>query len=646
MELIMHSILCAAIFPLSCSIQINQNVIANHENRIVGFNTKKRMMNCRSGKIYNQVLASNWKILLFILSCIFFCIYTKAQTKKDSTISQREWFQKTLREREIQHLKDSIALDVLHSQLQKGNSSSEQKILRAKLDSLQAKDSLLTLLAKDSIDNLRANTFAVPVMLFADTIFQFYAPLGQYSAAQRAKDLETKINFLYNEYHYLPDSLIVQSHSDISIIKYKDQVIAGVSATDALWEQRSLDALSDSLVAHINTSVVYYQQENNWGNTLKRIGLALATILSVLVTIFLMNRIFIFSVKKLVRSKSKTLSEIKIKNYKIFSRPHLLSILIQILKVIRILILIVILYIGITLIFRIFPSTHQWSNNIISFVEAPLRKILSSMLHYLPNLIPIALIILVFRLITKILKYFTKEIERGQLKIKGFYSEWSRPTYNLVRVVLCILVTILIFPYLPGSGSIAFKGISVFVGILLSIGSSSAISNAVSGVVITYMRPFKIGDWVKVGEFTGYVIEKNLLVTRIRTLQNEDITLPNTTILNSQTVNYTKPIRDPNTKGLVVKVDVTLDYQTDWKLVSELLKKAALLTDGVLRDPEPFVLQQNLNDFNVAYQLNAYTLQPERMFFIHSDLLHHIVDLFKEADVNMISPQYINIKKD
>ncbi|QES87783.1 mechanosensitive ion channel family protein [Rhizosphaericola mali] len=572
--------------------------------------------------------------------------FVGAQSQQDSGMHHNKWLQEALTAKDIQHFKDSVTLSILKEQLKKGNSTSEQKLLKEKLDSIQLHASLDISKEMAEIDAERANTFPVPVLLFSDTVFQFYTSIGQYSAAQRAKDLTEKLNYLYKQYPYQPDSLTIQAHADIYAIKYKNEVIAGLSATDALWENTSLKILSEKLVQQINIAVAKYQQENNWTNTLKRIGLVVVLIVAILLLIFITNRIFISSVKKLVRSKSKTLSEIKIKDYKVFSRPHLLSILIQILKVIRIVLVIVYLYIGVTVLFGIFPATQKWSNNIIFFVEAPLRKILSSMLHYLPNLIPIALIVLVFRLITKILKYFTKEIERGQLKIKGFYSEWSRPTYNLVRMVLCVLVVILIFPYLPGSGSIAFKGISVFVGILLSIGSSSAISNAVSGVVITYMRPFKIGDWVKVGEFTGHVIEKNLLVTRIRTLQNEDITLPNTTILNSQTVNYTKPIRDPNTIGLVVKVDVTLDYQTDWKLVSELLKKAALLTEGVLRDPEPFVLQQNLNDFNVAYQLNAYTLQPERMFFIHSDLLHHIVDLFKEADVNMISPQYINIKKD
>lgn len=583
-------------------------------------------------------------ILSFFL---FFAINGFAQSQEtDSSVKHNKWLQDALIAKDIQHFKDSVTLSLLKEQLKKGNSTSEQRMLREKLDSIKLQDSLEISKERADIDVQRPNTKPACVMLFSDTVFRFYTSIGQYSAAQRAKDLTDKLNFLYKQYPYFQDSLTVQTHADIYATKYKNEVIAGLSATDALWENESLKTLSDKLVKQINASVTHYQQENNWSNTLKRIGFAALVLIAVWLVIFITNRLFIGSVRKLVRSKSKTLEEVKIMNHKVFSRPHLLSVLIQILKIVRIVLIVIYIYIAITLLFGIFPSTQQWSNNIISFVGEPLKKILHSMLHYLPNLIPIALILLVFRLITKILKYFTKEIERGQLKIKGFYAEWGRPTYNLIRVVLCVLVIILIFPYLPGSGSIAFKGISVFVGILLSIGSSSAISNAVSGVVITYMRPFRIGDWVKVGEFTGHVIEKNLLVTRIRTLQNEDITLPNTTILNSQTINYTKPVRDPNTKGLVVKVDVTLDYQTDWKLVTNLLMKAALVTDGVLKDPEPFVLQQNLNDFNVAYQLNAYTLQPERMFYIHSDLLHHIMDLFKEANVNMISPQYINIKKE
>ena len=198
---------------------------------------------------------------------------------------------------------------------------------------------------------------------------------------------------------------------------------------------------------------------------------------------------------------------------------------------------------------------------------------------------------------------------------------------------------IIIFPYLPGSDSPIFQGVSVFVGILFSLGSSSAISNAVAGLVITYMRPFKAGDRIKIGELTGDVIEKSLLVTRIRTIKNESITIPNSTILAGHTINYTASADE---RGLILHTTVTIGYDVPWRKVHDLLINAAIMTDGTLNDEQrkPFVLQTSLDDFYVAYQINVYTDQSHRIAQIYSDLHQHIQDKFNEGGVEIMSPHY------
>lgn len=237
------------------------------------------------------------------------------------------------------------------------------------------------------------------------------------------------------------------------------------------------------------------------------------------------------------------------------------------------------------------------------------------------------------------IEFMAGEIEKGSLVISGFYPDWAKPTFGIIKVLMYAFMFIVIFPYLPGSDSPVFQGVSVFLGILFSLGSSTAISNMVAGLVITYMRPFKIGDRIKIGEITGLVLEKSMLVTRIRTIKNEEITIPNATILSGHTINYTTSAKE---LGLILHTTVTIGYDVPWQKVHDLLVRAAQDADGILKDEskKPFVLQTSLDDFYVAYQLNAYTDQPEKMALIYSNLHQQIQDKFAEAGVEIMSPHF------
>jgi small-conductance mechanosensitive channel len=232
-------------------------------------------------------------------------------------------------------------------------------------------------------------------------------------------------------------------------------------------------------------------------------------------------------------------------------------------------------------------------------------------------------------------------MESGEIKIEGFHEEWAQPTFRILKFLLYAFMLVLIFPFLPGSGSPAFQGISVFIGVLFSLGSSSAIANTVAGMVITYMRPFKIGDRVKIGEITGDVIEKTMLVTRIKTPKNEDITVPNSTILLSSTTNYSTHTRLDGT-GLIVHTTVTIGYDVSWKDVYQILLNAAEKTELVEKTPVPFVLQTSLDDFYVSYQINCYTREANSLAMVYSLLHQNIQDSFNEAGIEILSPHYRN----
>jgi len=261
----------------------------------------------------------------------------------------------------------------------------------------------------------------------------------------------------------------------------------------------------------------------------------------------------------------------------------------------------------------------------------------------LPNLFTILVIFFLFRFTLKGIRYFFEEVKIGNIRIGGFHEDWSVPTFNILRFILYAFMLVIIFPYLPGSGSAAFQGVSVFLGILISLGSSSAITNIVAGLVITYMRPFKIGDRVKIGEVTGDVIEKTMLVTRVRTIKNEDITVPNSMVLSTNTVNYSS---QGNPLGLIIHYEVTVGYDVAWRDIYELLINAALKTTHIEQDPKPFVLQRSLNDFYVSYQINAYTHQASKQASIYSNLLENIQDELNAAGIDLLSPTYNVIRKE
>jgi len=292
-------------------------------------------------------------------------------------------------------------------------------------------------------------------------------------------------------------------------------------------------------------------------------------------------------------------------------------------------------------VLRFFPSTKYTSYRITNWLFSELAAFGKTCVGYIPNLLLILCICFVTSYLIKLNKYISQEISNQRVTIRGFYPDWAEPTAKLTRTLILAAAAIVMFPYLPGSESPAFKGISVFLGVLLSLGSTSAVAHAVAGTILTYMRAFQVGDFVRIGNVVGEVTEKTLLVTRICTQKNELITIPNGTVLGGVVVNYSAEARH---KGVIFHTTVTIGYNAPWRQVHELLISAAIATEDVLRDPEPFVVQTALNDFYVGYELNAYTVNPKNMQNIYSRLHQNIQDKFNEAGVEINSPHYASLR--
>ena len=291
--------------------------------------------------------------------------------------------------------------------------------------------------------------------------------------------------------------------------------------------------------------------------------------------------------------------------------------------------------------FSLFPLTQGISTTLLDALVGAFESIWNGFVDYLPNLAMLFVIGSICYYLTKLFKIFFLGIERGDLHVSGFYPDWAQPTFDLVRFLLIAFALVVSFPYLPGSGTGALQGVSIFFGVLLTFGSSSAVSNAVAGVFITYMRPYKIGDRIRVGDTFGDVIEKNLLITRIRTIKNVEVTVPNGTVLSSQIINLSA---EAKTNRLILNTSVTIGYDAPWRTVHELLIAAARATEHVLESPAPFVLQTALNDFNVSYEINAYTDQPNLSHLIYSELHANIQEKFNQGGVEIMSPNYFALR--
>jgi len=296
-------------------------------------------------------------------------------------------------------------------------------------------------------------------------------------------------------------------------------------------------------------------------------------------------------------------------------------------------------YLTVTLGF--FSYTRHISLVVTNWLLSQLAALAKSALDYLPNLLVIAVIAVVMYYVIQLIRLIFGEIQAGKLQIRGFYPDWAQPTEKLIRLLVLVLALIIIFPYLPGAKSPAFQGISIFLGVLLSLGSSSAVANAVAGVILTYMRSFLVGDWVSISGTTGEVIERSLLVTRIRTPKEEVITIPNATVMSGAVHNYTAKARET---GVIFHTTVTIGYDAPWRVVHQLLVSAALATKHIVHEPAPFVLQTALNDFYVSYELNAYTQNPIQMLNIYSELHQNIQDKFNEAGVEICSPHFSSLR--
>jgi small-conductance mechanosensitive channel len=315
----------------------------------------------------------------------------------------------------------------------------------------------------------------------------------------------------------------------------------------------------------------------------------------------------------------------------------LIQAMMAIMKGLRSVAVFVVLLISLIFVFNILPWTRWIPHAIIEQALEFSAVVWENIVELVPNILALIMIAIATRYTLKVLRFFSEGIKKGKVKISGLHPELVDPTYQLLRFFVVAFAIVAAYPYIPGSDSPVFRGLSIFIGFLLSLGSTSLVSNIISGIVLTYTRGLRIGDRVQIGDAIGDVVDRNLLVTRIRTIKNVVITIPNGMVLNNHIINYSANVPE---QGLILNTSVTIGYDVPWRQVHQLLIDAALCTPSILKEPKPFVLQTSLDDYYVSYELNAYTKDPTWMAKIYSTLHQNIQDQFMDANVEIMSPAY------
>ena len=461
-------------------------------------------------------------------------------------------------------------------------------------------DSLRKAEQKHRIDSLRQITPGVPLVIEEDTLLYIYASLGGDDPAHRVEAVARKVTQIGKSLKLTTDSMHIFESEYTADVMCGEIVLIRVSDLDGLWNGMSRRELAEQQMRIL--SVEIEKLHADYGLEAKLTGLGWAVFLIVVqVLLFLLTARFIRYLRKLVlEGVNGRLKPLVVKGYELMNVYQEEHILLLLTRILQIFLVVVQLFISLPLLFSIFPETEKFTWNMINYVWSPLRDMVVSIVRYFPNLVKIV-------------------------------------------VIIYVVTLVVLWPLLPGSDSVVFKGVSIFVAALFSLGSTTTIGNLISGIIITYMRPFLVGDYVRIGEQEGEVIEKNAFITRLKDIKGNVVTVPNNSILSMQTINYTAAVRDG--KGSVVHSVFTFTYQVPRETVEAYLLEGAARTETIEKDPKPFVLYTALEDFYTRYEINGYTKATDRLFAVYSELHKNIIDVFHEHDLDPTSSHFIKMQE-
>jgi small-conductance mechanosensitive channel len=505
-------------------------------------------------------------------------------------------------------------------------------------------DSLRKVEQKQRIDSLRKITPGVPLVVEGDTLLYIYAALGGDDPSHRVEAVQRKVMQIGKSLKLTTDTMHIFSSEYTDDVMCGEVVILSVSDYDGLWNGMSRRALAEEYLKILSLEIERLHAD--YGLKAKLTGLGWAIFLIVIqILFFMLTARFIRYLRRMVlEGFDGRVKPLEVKGYELMNIHQQKRILLFLTRLLQVFLVLVQLFISLPLLFSIFPETEKFTWNMINYVWSPLRDMVVSIVRYFPNLVKIAVIVYVVRWLLKGVRHLSDEVAVGHLKIDRFYEDWAQPTYQIIRIFIIAFTLVVIWPWLPGSESGIFKGVSIFVAALFSLGSTASIGNLVSGIIITYMRPFLVGDFVRIGDQEGEVVEKNAFITRLRDIKGNIVTVPNNSILSMQTVNYTAAVR--HGKGSIVHSTFTFTYHVPRETVKSYLLEAADRCKLLQKTPKPFVLYTSLEDFYTQYEINGYTQEASRLWAVYSELHQNIVDVFSEHGLDPTSSHFVKVKNE
>jgi small-conductance mechanosensitive channel len=476
-----------------------------------------------------------------------------------------------------------------------------------------------------------------PVVLRGDTLFWVVTGFGSGTPTDRARLIAQRLELAIDDPLLAGDSLQIGDEDLGTIVYLGTTPLFAVTDAEAAAEGLPRAEIAAHRARATGAALARLSRAARFRDVLRGGALTLVGLAAMVVVILVVNRGFRWVRGRLSALQAARMPAVRIQRLELLSSQRVASTLLLAARLAQIAVIALLVVAFLVLDLSFFPGTRRITNTLARYLLDPLEEVGIGIVGYIPELFFVAVIAAATHFGLRLIRIFFDGIERGAIVVRGFHAEWAEPTFKIVRVFAYGLALVMAFPYLPGSDSDAFKGVSVFFGVVLSLGSAGAIGNIIAGVVITYMRPYRIGDRVKIADTTGDVIEHSLLVTRVRTVKHVEITIPNSMVLGTHITNYTRAAGDG---GIILHTSITIGYDAPWRQIHELLIAAAMRTEGLLPKPAPFVLQTALDDFYVRYEINAYTQRAELMARIYSDLHQNIQDEFQRAGVQIMSPNY------
>lgn len=501
-------------------------------------------------------------------------------------------------------------------------------------------------------DTPPAHNAEVPIYVGNTVIFSLRHGLGAVSVEERARLINRRLARLVEDEKASPEDFEVgvDSVTGMPFVRHKryQGILFTVSAQDA--GERSPLSLATDYAERLQEALraVRVQQQQQAERQRQR---ALqkeyfrATLLFILYTLALpvvwlgVRRVVRFVDTRLLASPSCR-QGIRWRGVEVLSAGRYSLLLTRLLLLEHLLVYATLIAVYLQLSLAAFPHTRAQSNLLWRAVVQAISQVGSALLDAIPGLINIVIIVVLARLVLRGYELLFEHAEAGHLSLEPYVpQEYLKPTRSLGKFLIILVALFFIAPNIPGAGSDFAKVVTVFLGVIVSFSSTTTVGNFLAGVVLAYMRPFRRGDRVKIGEVMGDVVDSSFLYTRLRTSKNEEVLIPSLQILGGTVVNYSSA-----PEGVVLYTQVSIGYDTPRTQVEQLLLEAAKRTEGCEQDPPPFVLIRSLNDFYVTYELNVYTRCPNQMLAIYSRLHENIKDAFDSAGVEIMSPHYVAVR--